>query len=58
MYLLLFCFLFSFLFFFLEKWGLEREGKGGEGVKDGCLWQARAVNDQACCLLPRSPIPQ
>lgn len=38
MNLLFFC-LSSFLlfFFFLERWGLEREAKEGEGIKNGCL---------------------
>lgn len=29
--------LFYSFFFFLERWGLEREAKEGEGIKDGCL---------------------
>lgn len=28
---------FFTLFFFLERWGLEREAKEGEGIKNGCL---------------------
>ena len=56
--LLFFCLSSFLLFFFFWVWGLEREAKGREGIKDGCLWQASTVSDQAWRLLPRSPIPQ